>query len=45
MLLGNVPNGAPTLGGGNKRMRTFQLSQRYNWGPILLGNGATPLGV
>jgi hypothetical protein len=45
MLLSEVPNGAPTLGGGNNRMRIFQLSQRYNWSPILLGSGATSLGV
>jgi hypothetical protein len=45
MLLRKVPNGAPTLGGGNMRMWTFQLSQRYNWSPILLGSGATSLGV
>jgi len=40
-----VPSGAPTLGGGNKRIRTFQPSQPYNWGPILLGCGLTSLGV
>jgi len=44
MLLSKVPSGAPTLGGGNKRIRTSQLSQRYNWGPFLLGCGPTSLG-